>query len=635
MKILAVNFGHDASLAYFAHGTLVAFDEAERLTRRKHQFGVSAQYIQAFLKGCGVDFAEVDVIAICSTQGWKMRHCEALRLTMGSPAASPLLERVGIRMPSAVSEDRDGERRYDDQADAQGLRWETASPRVPRHEWPYLDGPLVTSADLSRQLDKLPASAARSREWLKSFLIPFDFRLDGKSKPALFVDHHACHAFYAHFYSASPKSIVCTHDGGDPSYFPFNSGGLYLSDPTLGVLPVASHNLGLGIIYDQVASAVGLEGEPGKLMGLAAYGMPSPAVFGLADLAIETFAAKDWQRLCALSERILAVSGQEPSLRRSDIQRFRFDLPNLDTAIQAAANTQFLVQGIFATVVGRMATQINQVRPDLTAIDLAGGFTFNCPSNQALQQQFPTVGVNPLPGASDTGLPIGAAAALCYLLGVPIDRCIHQEGLAAAFPPANQVPGATPKTDRLTRIEIEPDQLPQFIAQSLIEGKTLCLYRGRSEIGPRALGHRSIIGHATTSEMRDRINACKGREPWRPLAPLCREEDFSRYFDGDPTLARYMLFTYRVRSAYIPAVTHVDGTARVQCIGSSDRWLHPALTRLDELGHHPVIINTSFNCAGEPLVETVEQATSSFLKMGLDYLLTEFGVFSPAMRRRW
>jgi carbamoyltransferase len=162
----------------------------------------------------------------------------------------------------------------------------------------------------------------------------------------------------------------------------------------------------------------------------------------------------------------------------------------------------------------------------------------------------------------------------------------------------------------------------------LAEGKVLCLHRGRSEVGPRALGHRSIIAHAVSEEIRDRINAAKGREAWRPLAPICRQEDFGDYFAGDRSMGRFMLFTCDVLNPVIPAVTHVDGTARVQCIDASDTWLHPALGLLKAQGHHPVIVNTSFNCAGEPIVETLDHAIASFLRMGFDYLVTELGVFA-------
>jgi carbamoyltransferase len=109
---------------------------------------------------------------------------------------------------------------------------------------------------------------------------------------------------------------------------------------------------------------------------------------------------------------------------------------------------------------------------------------------------------------------------------------------------------------------------------------------------------------------------------------MCREEDFHDYFEGDPKLARYMLFTFRVLHQHLPAVTHVDGTARVQSITAADNWLHPALGVLKDRDCHPVIINTSFNCAGEPLVETFEQAVRSFVKMGFDFLVTEKGVYS-------
>ena len=108
---------------------------------------------------------------------------------------------------------------------------------------------------------------------------------------------------------------------------------------------------------------------------------------------------------------------------------------------------------------------------------------------------------------------------------------------------------------------------------------------------------------------------------------MCRVDDYSEYFDGDPKDAQYMLFTHGVRDARLKGVTHVDGSARIQSIGAQDGWLYEALGIIKQQGQVPVIINTSFNCAKEPIVETIQNAFASFAKMGADYLVTEYGVF--------
>ena len=632
VKILGINFGHDASLAYLVDGKLVAFEEIERHTRLKHHFGIKAEYVEAFLNHSGIEFADVDFVAICSTQGWRMRHCDAIKMSegWGDLESRPILRELGFWPEPALLQGFDGMDRYDALARAEGMNCSTPSVFNKGYEWRYLDGPTVVDsclATLLSEVSELGELAIKERP--KSFATPFRFRMRNSEKPGFYADHHACHAYYSYFYSGSQSSIICTHDGGAPIY-PFNSGGIYLSDHAKGVIPLVSHNLGLGLIYDQVAAAIGLENEPGKLMGLASYASPSPKVFSLVETAIKAFSLKQWEEIKNISREILAISENDISLRRASTERFKFALPNWQTAIQAAANAQLFVQSIFVTVIGRILTEIAQVRADLKTVDLTGGFTFNCPSNFMLQQQFPSFRVNPLPGAGDTGLPIGAAALVCELLGTKVHRSVHSDGLIAAFPPTNRKGGAEEPIGPLEKVAVGLKSIPEFIAESIAEGKVLCLHRGRSEVGPRALGHRSIIAPATSDAVRDRINASKGRELWRPLAPICREEDFHDYFDGDPKLARYMLFTFRVLGQHLPAVSHVDGTARVQCITATDDWLHPALGILKHRKHHPVIINTSFNYAGEPMVETFAQAVFSFLKMGFDFLVTDKGVFAPS-----
>jgi carbamoyltransferase len=272
---------------------------------------------------------------------------------------------------------------------------------------------------------------------------------------------------------------------------------------------------------------------------------------------------------------------------------------------------------------------VHEALPAIACLDLAGGFTLNCPTNNALQAKCGRITVTPLPGAGDTGIAVGAAVAILDFIGERIHRQVDARGTVAAFPPSSLAHGVATAEQlaQVERVDGAAADVPAFIAAKLADGKVLCVNRGRSEVGPRALGHRSIIAHAAIDGIRDRINAAKGREPWRPLAPICRVEDYHDHFDGDTAMGRYMLFTCRVLHDGIPAVTHVDGTARVQCVDAQDAWLHPALGRLKAAGHAPVIVNTSFNCAGEPLVETLGDAIASFCRMGFDFLVTEGGVY--------
>ncbi len=159
----------------------------------------------------------------------------------------------------------------------------------------------------------------------------------------------------------------------------------------------------------------------------------------------------------------------------------------------------------------------------------------------------------------------------------------------------------------------------------------MCIHNNRSEVGPRALGRRSILSSATSKERLRILNDKKGRENWRPLAPICRKEDFSNFFIGDSSNSKYMLSISKVISNQIPAITHIDNTARVQILDDKKNKLHRLLSELQKLQEIPILINTSFNKANEPIVETLEDAAKSFLDMKLDYLWTDEGLYKASM----
>jgi carbamoyltransferase len=208
------------------------------------------------------------------------------------------------------------------------------------------------------------------------------------------------------------------------------------------------------------------------------------------------------------------------------------------------------------------------------------------------------------------------------MFGVPLKKQISTQGQAAAFLPSGMKAAPSVQDERIEAFAPEED-LPAFLAREIAAGKIVCLHRGESEIGPRALGHRSILAKASSAAVRDRINLIKGRENWRPLAPIVRKADFHRYFSGNPESCRFMLFTYAVISRDVPGITHVDGTARVQTIGDDDALLSPLLQALPAHGEPAVIVNTSFNAAGEPIVETVQHAINTFAKLRADWLVVE------------
>ncbi|MGH3159791.1 MAG: carbamoyltransferase C-terminal domain-containing protein, partial [Streptosporangiaceae bacterium] len=148
-------------------------------------------------------------------------------------------------------------------------------------------------------------------------------------------------------------------------------------------------------------------------------------------------------------------------------------------------------------------------------------------------------------------------------------------------------------------------------------------YEGRSEIGPRALGHRSLLADPRHAENWTRVNIAKGREMWRPLAPAVLARHADEWFAGAPPVSPYMLFNAKVKSVDIPAVTHVDGTARIQTVDESCGEFYRVLQEFHELTGVPIVLNTSFNGRGEPLIESPVDAVNCFVTCGIDVLYME------------
>jgi len=177
----------------------------------------------------------------------------------------------------------------------------------------------------------------------------------------------------------------------------------------------------------------------------------------------------------------------------------------------------------------------------------------------------------------------------------------------------------------ITYRKLSNADLLQYLPPKLNEGNIVGLFRGRMEFGPRALGNRSIIASPTFPNMQKRINILKGRESFRPVAPVVTEESFTDYFEGWQN--RYMLFTVKVREGAkkrVPAIAHVDGTARVQTVREKDdQFMHDLLKQYSQISGVPVLINTSLNAKGKPIVESPSGAIGLFYSSGLDLLIIE------------
>jgi carbamoyltransferase len=165
-------------------------------------------------------------------------------------------------------------------------------------------------------------------------------------------------------------------------------------------------------------------------------------------------------------------------------------------------------------------------------------------------------------------------------------------------------------------------------AEDIAAGRIIAWFEGRSEVGPRALGHRSILSDPRDAAKWRDVNRVKQREYWRPFAPAVLAEKAGDWFEGAPASSPHMLFNAQVRGTDLPAITHVDGSARIQTVDASCGGFRRVLEGFDALTGVPVIMNTSFNGPGEPIVETPDEALAFLVSSEVDAVYVEGRRFS-------
>ena len=253
------------------------------------------------------------------------------------------------------------------------------------------------------------------------------------------------------------------------------------------------------------------------------------------------------------------------------------------------------------------------------ALVLAGGVALNCVANSRLYEDGPFDDVWVQPAAGDAGTALGAAVHVAASLG---DRPVPMA--TAALGPSWSDDEIEETLRRAAVPHERPDDVAEAVAEVLAADGVVAWFQGRSEFGPRALGHRSLLAHPGREANLERLNDVKGREQFRPVAPMVLLEAAKDAFEGGPIPSPYMLFTHRVRPGWaerIPAVVHVDGTARVQTVDAADEPLvHRMLEAFRRRTGLPLVVNTSLNTAGRPMVDSPRDALECFGSAPVDAL---------------
>jgi carbamoyltransferase len=421
------------------------------------------------------------------------------------------------------------------------------------------------------------------------------------------VPHHRAHAASAFYASGLESAAVLVNDGtGEEESISIYEARFGAPLIRREVWP-RSHSL--GFMYDAVCRALGLTFlEAGKTMGLAAYGKarantPWQLMEGDGTEFHPPFSLgpeADYNDVIPAWEEKLGRLGPFPVSTPS----VRLDSDEL--AVQIAWSAQAVVESIVPALVKHA-----RALTGLDAVCLAGGVALNCSTNGLLEDP-----VYVPPVSADAGAALGAAWAVAPP-PAPLAPLSPYLGLGV------EAPKIVP--EGWTSVSLEPDA----VAERLLRDKIGAIAWGRAEIGPRALGHRSVIALPREVTMRDRVNTIKGRELWRPLAPIGTREVDGQFWEGPRELQRYMLAAANVTplgQERIAATVHVDGTARAQ-MAEEGGFICDVLTSLKQSGADPVLINTSFNTRGEPIVNSADDAVRSAEALGVDFLVVGDALF--------
>jgi carbamoyltransferase len=567
MRILGVSFHyHDSAAALVEDGVVVAAAEEERFTRIKHDPSIPDEAIEFCLKRAGVSMADVDAVAFYEKPLVKFerlltQHAEHFPRSYGT---------FRLAMPSWLGE-------------------------------------------------KL-----RVRRLMRKRL---DFQGD-----VYFMEHHLSHAAGAFYPSPFEEAAVLTLDGVGE----WTTAGLGVGR---GHRVELTHEIrfphSIGLLYSTITAYLGfsVNNSEYKVMGLSAYGSKVASGNPYIDKLRRVIDLKpDGSFRLDLSYFTYEYADRMPSRKLCDLLGGpvrKPEEPVTERHEQIAAAVQVITEEAMFAMLRHL-----RARTGLDNVVLSGGVALNSVANGKLLAQTGFKDVWIQPAAGDAGSSIGAALYLHHAVnGAPRDiakPAMPGPWLGPSFSSdevATFLRGKNIVHHRLGSVDAVVSETARLIA----EGKVVGWFQGRMEWGPRALGGRSILANPCDPAMRDTLNLkVKHREAFRPFAPSVCAEDAPTYFECDqplPIPADYMLMVYPVRPewrAKLPAVTHVDGTGRLQTVRRETEPLyHDLIQAVGKRTGIPMVVNTSFNVRGEPLVCTPEDAYRCMMGTGIDCLVME------------
>ena len=573
--VLGINaYDHDVSACLLRDGEIAFAINKERITRKKHDGGFYQKVVDYCLAAEGISLDDVDLV---------VRNCYVL------PVEDLELRMVSQYVPEVM----------DDQERIQAKR-----------------NPLYLA----------------------------------KSNKVVTVSHHLAHAYSA--FAACPfnEGVVMVVDGvgnyssdvteprqltdkvnplarESESYYKFDGSRIETLKkiwlrPVRGFLSDEFYFMpGLGALYSRVSIYIFAHwNKCGEVMGLAPYGRPGAA------------------------KPLLAINGDEVDVPAWDSDFDKPFLPEQERDWEASPSMQhwkdiaWRAQDDAETLLLKRAIWLREAT-GAKNLCMAGGVALNCVANGRIAREAGFENIWIQPAAGDDGIAIGCAY-YGYLAILKKQRSSVMQHAYLGAPYSDQVARAAADDwlVRLQMINTSSKDICRDTAKLLSQGHVFAWFQGRSEFGPRALGNRSILADPREAGMKDKLNnRVKHRQAFRPFAPVVLAERANEIFEGDEE-SPFMLLVKRVRPEWkekIPAIVHVDGTARVQTVRQDqNERLYRLLKEFDAITGVPVLLNTSLNVKGEPIVETPADAVACFLGTGIDYLaLRDMLITKSALHR--
>ena len=467
-------------------------------------------------------------------------------------------------------------------------------------------------------LDVIP-KWIHKRLWVKDEI---NRHLKGFKGEIIFPEHHMSHAAHTFFTSPFDEAAILTVDGvGEWSTTTFGTG----KDTDVKLINDIRWPHSVGLFYSAFTYFLGFKVNEGeyKLMGLSSYGEPKyydKIMSELIDVKNDGSIHLNMKYFAFTYDKYMTnqnfsdVFGIPPRKHDEKVEQIHFDI---------GASAQLVLEDILLKMVNHVYNKTK-----MKNLCLGGGVALNGVANYRILKEGPFENLHIPPSPGDAGSAVGCAQYL-YHCHAKNKRVVEEsteritDNIYVGPEYSNDEIKSFLDKNKISYDFLEREQLLKNSAKLISEGNIVGWYQGKMEWGPRALGNRSILADPRDEKMKDVLNEkIKHRESFRPFAPSILEDYISEYFDMDRP-SPYMLFVAKVKKPdKIPAVTHIDGTGRLQSVSKEVNPLYyDLINEFYKLTDIPVIINTSMNVMGEPIVNTPEHAYNMILKTDMDYLV--------------